>query len=130
MLSNNQFSIFEIGDWIKGESRNGELIIGYIESISNLEGVVKVTVVRCDNEEIIGKTIPLLSKQVKLLPAANVTNKEQILFLIDVALSTGDKEWFNELTTKLNSMRQLVIDVKAQKDNHFGETKAGGMRRF
>lgn len=103
--------MIKIGDWVKGESSNGELIIGFVESLSSVEGVVKVAVVTCDNKDIIGKTIALLSKKVKPLPAANVTNKEQILFLIDLALSTGDEEWFKELSSKLNSMRQLVHDV-------------------
>jgi hypothetical protein len=111
MLGNNHFPILEIGDWVKGNLLSGELIIGYIESLSNLEGVAKVTIVTSDNKEIIGRTIPLLSKQVKRLPAANVTNKEQILFLIDLALSTGDEDWFNELSSKLHSMIQLVKEV-------------------
>lgn len=46
------------------------------------------------------------------MPAAKVANKEQIHFLIDLALSTGDEEWFFELTSKLNSMRELVKGVK------------------
>lgn len=103
--------MLKIGDWVKGESSNGELIIGYVVSLSSVEGVVKVSVVTSDNKEIIGKTIPLLSKKVNLLPPANVTNKEQILFLIDLALSTGDEEWFKELSSKLNSMRQLVNEA-------------------
>ena len=57
--------------------------------------------------------LALLTNQLKRLPAANVTNKEQILFLIDVALSTGDEEWFNELTAKLHSIKQLVKEVNA-----------------
>lgn len=103
--------MLKIGDWVKGESSNGELIIGYIESLSHVEGVIKVNVISSDNKEIVGKTIPLLSKKVKLLPDANVTNKEQILFLIDLALATGDEEWFNELSSKLNSIRQLVNEA-------------------
>jgi uncharacterized protein YpiB (UPF0302 family) len=113
MLSNNHFPLLEIGDWVKGTLLSGELIIGYIESLSNLEGVAKVTVVTSDNKDINGRTIALLTNQLKRLPAANVTNKEQILFLIDVALSTGDKEWFNELTAKLHSIKQLAKEVNA-----------------
>ncbi|MGM0837915.1 MAG: IDEAL domain-containing protein [Bacillota bacterium] len=109
MLSNNT-SILNTGDWIKGESRDGELVIGYIESII-LDGAVSVTVVTSDNKETIGKTIHMLSKRVKKLPDSIVTNREQILFQIDLALSTGDKEWFQELSSKLNSMRQLAEGV-------------------
>ena len=101
------------GDWIKAESRKGELIIGYIDSLSpeGLEGVVKVTVVTSDNKQAIGKTIPILSKRVKKLPVSNVTNKAQIEFLLDLALSTGDKEWFLALSSQLNAMKQLANGV-------------------
>ncbi|WP_423797974.1 IDEAL domain-containing protein [Neobacillus sp. SAB-20_R2A] len=107
MGPNDRFSL-KTGDWIKGTSWGGELILGFIESMDILEGVVKVTVIRSDNTETIGKTIPILSKQVKKLPVSTATNKEQTRFLIDLALSTGDEEWFMELSAKLNEMKQLV----------------------
>jgi hypothetical protein len=110
MFSNNN-TILKTGDWIKAESRDGELIMGFIESLSSIEGVVKVTVVTSDNNQTIGKTIPILSKQVKKLPVSNVTNKAQIEFLLDLALSTGDKEWFLALSAELNAMKQLVNGV-------------------
>jgi hypothetical protein len=110
MLENDN-SVLKTGDWIKGKSGDGELIIGYIDSQSILDGVVKVTIVTSDNRETIGKTIPILSKNVKKLPLSKVINKEQILFLIDLALSTGDEVWFLELSSKLNSIKQLVDGV-------------------
>ncbi|MCS0655281.1 MULTISPECIES: IDEAL domain-containing protein [Bacillaceae] len=106
----NHNAILKTGDWVKGKSREGELIIGYIENLE--EGMIKTKVVSSDNKTIEGKIIPLQSKQVKKMPAVKVANKEQIHFLIDLALSTGDEEWFFELTSKLNSMRELVKDVK------------------
>jgi hypothetical protein len=110
MFSNNH-TILKTGDWIKAESRDGELIIGYIESLSSIEGVVKVTVVTSDNNQTIGKTIPILSTRVKKMPVSNVTNKAQIEYLLDLALSTGDKEWFLVLSAELNAMKQLVNGV-------------------
>jgi hypothetical protein len=110
MFSNNN-TILKTGDWIKAESPEGELIIGYIESLSSIEGIVKVTVVTSDNIQTFGKTIPILSKRVKKLPVSNVTNKAQIEFLLDLALSTGDKEWFLALSAELNAMKQLVNGV-------------------
>ncbi|MGM0852810.1 MAG: IDEAL domain-containing protein [Bacillota bacterium] len=110
-MSNNQ-SILKTGDWIKGESHSGELIIGYIENLDIQGETVKAKVVTSDNKTIEGKSIPLLSKRVKKIPAANVKNKGQIHYLIDLALSTGDKEWFLELTSKLNSMRELAQGAK------------------
>jgi len=99
--------LLQTGDWIKGTLRDGELIMGYVESL-DISGIVKVTVVTSDNDEIIGKKVSMLGERVKRLPVSNVSNKAQIQFLIDLALSTGDEEWFLELSTKLNSMNQLV----------------------
>jgi uncharacterized protein YpiB (UPF0302 family) len=99
--------LLQTGDWIKGTLRDGELIIGYIESL-DIPDVAKVSVVTSDNHEIIGKTVPILIERLKRLPVSNVSNKAQILFLIDLALSTGDQDWFNELSSKLNAMNQLI----------------------
>jgi hypothetical protein len=99
--------LLQTGDWIKGTLRDGELVMGFIESLDT-SGIVKVTVVTSDNNEIIGKKVSMLSERVKRLPVSNVSNKAQIQFLIDLALSTGDEEWFLELSSKLNSMNQLV----------------------
>jgi len=99
--------LLQTGDWIKGTLRDGELVMGFIESLDT-SGIVKVNVVTSDNNEIIGKKVSMLSERVKRLPVSNVSNKAQIQFLIDLALSTGDEEWFLELSSKLNSMNQLV----------------------
>lgn len=104
-------SVLKIGDWVKGESREGELIIGYVDSFTVIEEVVNVNVVTSDNQETVGKTIQMLSKQVKILPDSNVKNKEQINFLIDLALSTGDEDWFLELSAKLKAMNKLVNEA-------------------
>ncbi|TWE05122.1 IDEAL domain-containing protein [Neobacillus bataviensis] len=99
--------LLQTGDWIKGTLRDGELVMGFIESLDT-SGIVKVNVVTSDNNEIVGKKVSMLSERVKRLPVSNVSNKAQIQFLIDLALSTGDEEWFLELSSKLNSMNQLV----------------------
>jgi IDEAL domain len=111
MLNKNNVPMLETGDWVKGNLLSGELIIGFVDSLSNVEGVARVTIVTSDNKEINGKTVAFLTSQLKHLPAANVNNKEQILFQIDLALATGDEEWFNELSAKLHSINQLVKAV-------------------
>lgn len=107
-MSWNNYCNLKTGDWIKGNLPDGEIIIGYIESLDFPKDIVKVTVVKSEAEKLLGKKISISHKQVKKLPISNVVNKEQILFLIDVALSTGDEEWFIELSAKLNSMKQLI----------------------
>jgi uncharacterized protein YpiB (UPF0302 family) len=105
-------TILTTGDWVKGTSREGELIIGYIENLDFQGTTVRAKVVTSDNREIEGLSIPLLAKDVKKLPDARIANKQQIRFLIDLALSTGDEEWFQELTEKLNAMRGLVENLE------------------
>lgn len=109
-LNNN--TILKTGDWVKGKSMDGELVIGYIESLSVLDELVKVNVVTSDHKTTVGKSIHIKNKNVKKMPNSNVTNIQQINFLIDLALSTGDEEWFKELSSQLNSMRQLVNGIK------------------
>ncbi len=110
MFSNND-TILRVGDWIKGKSRDGELFIGYIESLDILDDKVNATITSSDDESMVGKTIPMSTNGVKKLPDPKVKNKEQIQYLIDLALATGDEEWFLELSEKLNSMRELVKGV-------------------
>lgn len=108
---NNTF--IKVGDWVKGKSRDGELIIGYVDSLDILEDIINVTVTSSDQEALAGKSIPLLRTLVKKLPDPQVKNKTQIQFLIDLALATGDEEWFMELSAKLKSMRELVTSVRS-----------------
>jgi hypothetical protein len=96
----------EIGDWVKGKTRNGELLQGYIEETDPLRGVVKVTVVKSDNEKLIGKTIGMLDNNVKKLPISESVHEEELLYLIDLALLTKDEQWFTDLTDKLFSLKK------------------------
>jgi hypothetical protein len=107
---NNSF--LKVGDWIKGKSRDGELIIGYVESLDVLDEKINATITSSDDVALVGKTIPMPTNGVKKLPEPQVKNKEQIQYLIDLALATGDQEWFMELSEQLKAMRELVKGVK------------------
>lgn len=108
MLINN-ISNLNTGDWVKGKPQNGELIIGFIEKLGTKDGIVKVTVVKSDNKQTIGKIIQLATDSIEKLPVSKAENVEELQFLIDLALLTEDEDWFFELSTKLNSMRQPVF---------------------
>lgn len=95
----------EIGDWVKGKTRNGELLQGYIDMTDPLRGVVKVTVVKSDNEKLVGKTIGMLEKNVEKLALSDTMSEEEILYLIDLALLTKDEDWFMELSAKLSTLK-------------------------
>ena len=106
MSNNNQ--VLKVGDWVRGISNEGEFIVGYIVSLDEVEDVVTVSIVKRDDKYTINEAILLFSKHVNKLPESKVINKEQILYLIDLALLTGDEEWFIELSSKLNSIKELV----------------------
>lgn len=105
---NEEKTILKTTDWVKGTSIKGEMVIGFIDSMSMVQGAVYVTVAESDNAEIIGLTIPLSVKQVECLPQTAPKDTAQLEYLIDLALQTGDKEWFAELTAELNGKEQSV----------------------
>ncbi|UJF25559.1 IDEAL domain-containing protein [Planococcus sp. 107-1] len=100
--------ILKTSDWVKGKSRHGELIIGYIDSMNVLKEAVNVTVVESDNEAIIGMTIAMPIQIVESIPAAETKEVAELEFLIDLALATDDKEWFQDLSSQLNEKKQAV----------------------
>ncbi|WP_280772300.1 IDEAL domain-containing protein [Salipaludibacillus daqingensis] len=105
----NNISTLSKGDWVKGKPQNGELIIGFVERMGSLEGVVSVTVATSDKKDTVGKTIQMLTKNVEKLPEFQAETEEELQYLIDLALLTGDEDWFLELTSKLNKLRQPVM---------------------
>ena len=104
-----KFSSIMVGEWITGKAMNGELIQGFIESVDPYFHTVKVTVVESDNHRIIGKTITTLQRNVSLLPNITIRQEEAIRELIDLALSTNDKEWFDELLPKLTGGTETKV---------------------
>ena len=108
MLLNN-ITTLNVTDWVTAKSHNGELIIGFIDRMDSENGLVKVTVATSDNKETIGKTIPISTKSVEKLPMSISASEKELQFLIDLALSTEDEDWFIDLSSRLNSIRQLVL---------------------
>ncbi|MGE5704817.1 MAG: IDEAL domain-containing protein [Clostridia bacterium] len=100
-------SAFLTGEWVKGKSKDGELIHGFLETVEASQGIVKVRVVQSDNEESVGKTLELRMNWVEKLPVAEVQTEQQILSLIDLALATRDKKWFAELTDRLQQLPKI-----------------------
>jgi hypothetical protein len=97
---------FEIGDWIKGNTREGALVQGYIVGINSSHGVIKMHVVDSDNEKMVGRTIRMLHTWAKKLSISSAAREEQIFQLIDIALLTKDEKWFMELSAGLNFLKE------------------------
>ncbi|MFC4321491.1 hypothetical protein [Litchfieldia salsa] len=97
--------IIQIGNWVKGTTKSGELFLGYIEDIHSLNKTVKVKVVHSDHDIVVGKTIETLSRLVQGLPSAE-TNEEGIRELIELSLITKDEDWFYELQERFVAIRK------------------------
>lgn len=96
----------ELGDWVSGRTKDGELLHGYVASIDTYEGTVAIQVVDSDREEAIGRAISVPTGAVHKLPEEAAVREEDLLALIDLALMTRDEAWFAELTGDLLKLRR------------------------
>jgi len=92
---------FEIGDWVSGNSNQGEFVHGYIESLDSLHGMVGIRVIASDNEPAVGKVSIVRQHGVKKLAESVIDTEDGIRSLIDLALMTRDEMWFKALSGQL-----------------------------
>ncbi|MBN8210095.1 IDEAL domain-containing protein [Bacillus sp. NTK071] len=108
----HQQSQYQKGDWVTGKSVHDELIHGYVESVNNYLGTIKIFVLECDNPETVGKTIETFQNRISQLEEPDFEKDESYLLnLIEVSLITKDKEWFMELSEQLNQLRNELEEV-------------------
>jgi hypothetical protein len=100
-----------LGDWVSGISPQDELFIGFVESTDS-EGFAKVFVTQSDNTSAIGSTLKASLKQMETLPESALSEPESIRSLIDLALSTRDRGWFEELAGQLASSQSPRASVQ------------------
>lgn len=94
------------GDWVRGISLNGEFFRGFVQSVDEKKDTVHVRVVQCDNPEAVGKTVVSRINRVDVLPVEVSGEEGYIRNMIDLALSTYNKNWFLKLTDELNTLLQ------------------------
>jgi hypothetical protein len=92
---------FELSDWVQAKTKNGELVHGFIEAIDPLQGMASVFVVNSDNADSVGSPVAVREHWLRKLPDSSMEDIGQLRSLIDIALSTRDEEWFNELFERL-----------------------------
>ncbi|AEI39398.1 IDEAL domain-containing protein [Paenibacillus mucilaginosus] len=97
---------FEEGQWVQGRTAEGELIQGWVESSDSLDRIVRVHVVNSDHVDILGKRVTVREAWLKALPANPFGGTEGVCDVIDLALSTRDRDWFLELTEQLGGSRR------------------------
>ncbi|MGN7471146.1 IDEAL domain-containing protein [Brevibacillus sp. SAFN-007a] len=94
-------AMLESSDWVMGKTKHGELVQGFVETVDSTRGIARVYVVKCDNEEAIGKLVTIPLPWLERMSTGTVAAPQQLHDLIELALATRDKEWFMELTAKM-----------------------------
>jgi hypothetical protein len=92
---------FLISDWVQARTDNGELIHGFVETINPAQAIARVFVVKSDNDDSVGKPVVVRENAMKKLPEMAFDTVDDLESLMDIALSTWDEAWFNELSGKL-----------------------------
>lgn len=95
-----------VGEWVRGKTKQGELIHGFVESIDSTGSTVRVYVVNCDNDLTVGKVVAIPANRVEVMQESSVFDEEQLSDLIDLALSTRDQEWFRELVATSKTLQK------------------------
>lgn len=98
MAATNYTSI-QAGDWVSGTSHLDEKFIGYVDSLAE-DHIVKVWVSQSDHDNIVGEFVQTKLSKVKKLPEDNPFTQDELAVLIDLALITKDKEWFQDLISQ------------------------------
>lgn len=85
-----------IGEWVSGTTPLDEKFIGYIESVDE-QGMVSVWVTQSDHDTLTGTRAETKLAKVRRIPERTPSHPEEIRSLIELALMTHDKEWFETL---------------------------------
>jgi hypothetical protein len=113
------------GDWVTGTSFFDEKFRGYVESIHPFSGIIKVNVTECDNAVSVGRAIECTLNRLQPLPEEEWHDGNGLSGLIDLALATKDKEWFMDLTAKLQQSERQQEPANAS-----GGWKTASVRRW
>ncbi|TYR74261.1 IDEAL domain-containing protein [Rossellomorea vietnamensis] len=95
-----------VGDWVKAKSFEGEIVIGYIENVNKNGKSVRMKAVQDEQDGVKGSSIETPIQSVTPLQEFHKKTKADILELIDLALLTHDKEWFERLTADLKDFHE------------------------
>ncbi|MFC5650294.1 IDEAL domain-containing protein [Paenibacillus solisilvae] len=98
MAATNHTSI-QVGDWISGTSQLDEKFIGYVDSLAE-DNMVKVWVTQSDHDNIVGEYVQTKLPKLRKLAEDNPFNQDELVSLIDLALMTKDKDWFQDLVSQ------------------------------
>jgi hypothetical protein len=100
MTNPMKYGLVREADWISGTTQEDEKFIGFVLSM-NEDGALRVWVTQSDREEIVGSTIHSKLAKVRKLADPALTSEDEVRSLIELALDTHDKQWFEQLRAEL-----------------------------
>jgi hypothetical protein len=121
------YALVREGDWISGTTKDDEKFIGFVQSM-NEDGSLRVLVTQSDREDSVGSTIQAKLAKVKKLSETGPTSPVEVKSLIELALSTHDKEWFEQLRAELAILSTTVttsngaLTITKIKASRYGST--------
>ncbi|SDE28866.1 hypothetical protein SAMN02799630_05139 [Paenibacillus sp. UNCCL117] len=112
---------FREGDWVSGTSVWDEKFIGYVDSAPKEEGgAILIRITQCDRKRLINTLVQTREHRLRRLPDPGPAAPEDWSTLIELALVTRDKEWFESLTSRMSAVSQEIEP---------GESKRGRLPR-
>ncbi|MFC0211696.1 hypothetical protein ACFFK0_04375 [Paenibacillus chartarius] len=89
------------GDWVSGKTANDEKFRGFVERIDHEAAYAAVHVLQSDHTAIVGRTVDAPFVAIEPLAAEGPRTETELRAIIDIALQTRDREWFDELGRQL-----------------------------
>jgi hypothetical protein len=115
------------GDWVSGKTANDEKFRGYVERVDSYGATVKVRVLESDRESIIGMIVEASLASVERIVTEGPRSEEELLDLIDLALQTRDRVWFDELSAQLALMRGAGAGTRGVRQGRISMTKSSAI---
>lgn len=104
-MSNEEKNKLKIGDWVNLSSSKGERIHGYVEKTTGDREVVQIRVVSSENQILVGQSIQVQVSKVSRENEVEQYSAGELKQLIDLALLTNDKAWFDSLMKEYQALR-------------------------
>ncbi|MDP5276482.1 hypothetical protein [Chengkuizengella axinellae] len=96
---------FNVGDWVKGKSKEDEFFIGYIEQIN--ESSVHVYIIQSDHSFIKNRTVKIASNKIEVMEQTDLYFEGSLLNLIDIALLEKNEEDFIKYSSQLKELKMI-----------------------
>lgn len=124
-MANSMNMWIQNGDWVSGTSKEDERFIGYVESV-DAYGTVKVRVTQCDHTEAVGEIVESSLARLEKMSEELQMDEADLKALMDLALMTRDKAWFEDL---YSTLRMVQFQSKPHAGNDRGNSFGTGGRR-